>query len=121
MNTRPNLFSGAATLGCFVLVLLFSAFRPAPDPDCFVVDARGFNKNCTDNYSVKMRNICDNEMDIKIAIQRNDGRWDGGMRWGVDPGETFTWWACNSTGRYKYWVRQAGSNVRFPRDEEISD
>lgn len=66
-----------------------------------------FTNICGNNndHSVKIKNISNIKVDIRICIKRADGTWDCGSEWDVSPGQTMSYWTCNGAGSMKYYIR----------------
>ena len=72
-------------------------------------------------YTVFLRNECTNAVDIKCAVQEVEKRWRTFTRLNLAPRDSMSAYACNSTGKYLYWVRKAGDKtITFLSDEEIN-
>ena len=72
-------------------------------------------------YTVFLRNECSRTVDVKCAVQEVEKRWRTFTRLNLAVGDSMTAYACNSTGKYLYWVRKAGDkSITFPADEEIN-
>lgn len=72
-------------------------------------------------YTVFLRNECSQAVDVKCAVQEVEKRWRCFIRLNLAIKDTMTGYACNSSGKYLYWVRKAGDKtIVFPSDEEIN-
>ncbi|MBX2904089.1 MAG: hypothetical protein KF872_11105 [Chitinophagales bacterium] len=68
----------------------------------------------TNDVSVKVRNGSNQQMDIRICIQKVGGTWDCGLEWCKSSGGTMSYWSCKSTGSVKYYLRPCNSTCPFP-------
>jgi hypothetical protein len=110
-------------------VLMLSSMQESEDlTKCLVKVRHEWSKpcaQCTDylkSYKVYLRNNCDKKVDVKCAVQEVDLRWRTFMRLQVMPGDTISGYACKGTGKYLYWVRNAGDlSQPFLTDEEINN
>lgn len=74
-----------------------------------------------DIYKAFYKNICDQKVDILIALQERDKKWNCFYRFNIAPNDTTFGFACKGTGKSLYWVREAGDKqTSFPTKEEIN-
>jgi hypothetical protein len=70
---------------------------------------------------VNLKNVCSEKIDVKVAVQERSNRWRTFNMNNMAPGDTISGYACEGTGKYVFWTRQAGDKtIEFPSDEEIS-
>jgi hypothetical protein len=79
---------------------------------------RGSQCNSSSSYFVRIKNTCDQSIDMKYCLEKRDGSWACG-EWIADPGDSTSYHVCDGTGRTKYWGRIKGSDIRFPRPPEF--
>lgn len=71
-------------------------------------------------YQLQMRNICNEIVEVKIAVQEERGEWRTFPIKALAPGETIDAYACKGTGKYVYWVRRVNdTEIVLPSDREI--
>lgn len=76
--------------------------------------------NSSKSYRVNLKNVCSNNLDVKIAVQERTRRWRTFSQNNLAPGDTVSSYACEGTGKYVFWNRIAGDKtIVFPTDEEI--
>lgn len=76
--------------------------------------------NSTNSYRVNIKNICSEPVDVKLAVQEKTSRWRIFNLNDLAPGDSLSGYACEGTGKYIFWSRNAGDkSVVFPTDEEI--
>lgn len=80
--------------------------------------------DCTYNkdiFQVFFRNTCTDNLDIMIAVQEVNKKWNCFFVEDFKPQDTVVTHACKGTGKYLYWVRKAGDReLVFPTCEEIN-
>lgn len=76
--------------------------------------------NSSKSYRINMKNVCEEKLDIKLAVQERSMRWKTFNQNNMMPGDSISGYACEGTGKYVFWTRKAGDNtVVFPTDEEV--
>ena len=76
--------------------------------------------NSTKSYRVNLKNVCKEKIDVKVAVQERTNRWRTFNLNNMAPGDSISSYACEGTGKYIFWTRQAGDkNIVFPTEEEI--
>lgn len=74
-----------------------------------------------ETYTVYFRNVCDQTLDVKCAVQEKDLHWRSFTFLSVAPEAELSAYACKGTGKYQYWVRLSGDvEIEFPSDEQIN-
>jgi len=76
--------------------------------------------NSTNSYTVILKNICNENIDILCAVEEVSKEWKMFFKKNVAPYDTIIGFACNSTGNYKSWVRKAGEKSALPTYNEIN-
>ena len=75
-----------------------------------------------DSYRVTLRNTCDDQLDVLVAVQESNKKWRDFFFRGVEPKDTVIGFACEGTGKYMFWTRPAGNTeIKFPTLQEIND
>jgi hypothetical protein len=74
------------------------------------------------SYTVKLRNIGKEKLDVKVAVQESNKSWKVFNYTGMAPNDSMIAYACQGTGKYLKWARKAGdTNTTFPSDKQIND
>ena len=72
------------------------------------------------SYRINLRNSCTAPIDVKLAVQEKSNRWRTFILNNMAPGDSISGYACEGTGKYVFWTRNAGDKtILFPTDEEI--
>lgn len=127
---------GASTLALmsFVTVDFYSSekdfLQEKVYEDCVVKTTSNWGeKHCPmqpggsgNTYRVTVKNVCDESIDVKLAVQEKDKRWKTFFRYGLAANDSMFGYACNAEkGKYKWWARKAGNNsLQFPSDNDIN-
>ena len=83
-----------------------------PCPDCT------YNN---DIFHVSFRNICEENVDVFVAVQESNKSWRCLYTENIAPKDTITAFACKGTGKYLYWVRKAGDReMELPTCDEVN-
>ena len=81
-------------------------------------------KNCMvakDTYRVSLRNVCSETIDCMVCVQEKYLNWRCYTLLTLEPQDTIYGYACKGSGRYLYWVKQAGdSQITFPTVDEVN-
>ena len=76
--------------------------------------------NSTKSYRINLKNVCGENVDVKVAVQERTNRWRTFNLNNMAPGDTISSYACEGTGKYVFWTRKAGDKtIIFPTDQEI--
>ncbi len=120
-----------------LLMTLFTCFvvgeLSAQDPSKETVDSACLMKSSSEwasdceqclmdgnTYRINMQNICEKQIDVRLAVQEKTMRWKVFNFMDIAPGDTLSGYACDGTGRYVYWTRVANdASVVFPTEREI--
>ncbi len=82
-------------------------------------------EKCTysqDIFKAEYQNICDENIDIVIALQRTDKKWDCFYYDAIKPNAKVNVFVCKGTGKSLKWVKKAGNKeTSFPTKEEINE
>ncbi|TXI80775.1 MAG: hypothetical protein E6Q44_06005 [Flavobacteriales bacterium] len=120
-----------------VLLLLAAFVAGAQDQsyaDCLVKTASRWGAPCdkcefyketykrdySGTYQVDLQNACSEMIEVKVAVQENNGIWRTFPIKALGPKESMTAFACQGTGKYMYWVRRVNdTEITLPSDQEI--
>jgi hypothetical protein len=76
--------------------------------------------NSSKSYRINLKNICSDNIDVKVAVQERTMRWRTFAQNNLAPGDTISAYACDGTGKYIFWSRSAGDKtIVFPTDDEV--
>jgi hypothetical protein len=80
----------------------------------------GYKRDNSGTYQVELRNDCSETVEVKVAMQEQNGMWRTFPLKVLAANETMTAFACQGTGKYLYWVRRLNdTEVVMPSDREI--
>lgn len=78
-------------------------------------------KTWKDSYTVKLKNECNEKLDVMICVQEIDKSWKRFMFTGMPPKDTMSAYACHGTGRYLKWAKKTGDNsFQFPTIDQVN-
>ncbi|MBN8703934.1 MAG: hypothetical protein J0M08_12775 [Bacteroidetes bacterium] len=78
-------------------------------------------KTWKDSYTVKLRNECNEKIDVQICVQEKNKTWKKFMFTAMPPKDTMTAYACEGTGKYLKWAKKTGDNsYQFPSLDEVN-
>lgn len=81
---------------------------------------KGFRRDYSGTFRIDLRNNCTETVELKVAMQENNGMWRTFPVRVLGSGETTTAFACQGTGKYLYWVRRLNdTGIILPSDQEI--
>lgn len=122
------------------LVILFSvitAFKminsnfskdkhPTDMRDCLEKYKSKWGDPCTgcdkfrDTYTIYLKNVCEENIDVKIAVQNKNKTWRIIDKENIASGDTLVAFSCEGTGKFLKWVKKAGDReIVFPTNQEI--
>ena len=82
-------------------------------------------EKCTyskDIFKAEYQNTCNEAVDVAIALQRTDKKWDCFYYDAVKPNAKVNVFVCKGTGKSLKWVKKAGDKeTTFPTKEEINE
>lgn len=74
------------------------------------------------SYTAKYRNTSKEKLDIKIALQKENKKWDVFVFNNLAPNDTVQVCVCNGTSKALKWARKAGDvNTIMPTEQEINN
>ena len=80
----------------------------------------GYKRDFRDVFQIELKNVCNEAVELKVAMQENNGRWHTFPVKALGAGETMSAYACQGTGKYLYWVRRLNdTEIALPSDQEI--
>ncbi|MEZ4806404.1 MAG: hypothetical protein R2815_02890 [Flavobacteriales bacterium] len=80
----------------------------------------GYKRDFSGTFQLEMKNVCNNVLEVKVAMQEEGGNWRTFPVRALGPQEALRSYACHGTGKYLYWVRRANdSEILLPSDHEI--
>lgn len=81
---------------------------------------KGFRRDYSGTFRVDLKNACNEAVELKVAVQENNGMWRTFPVRILDSGANTTAFACQGTGKYLYWVRRLNdTEIILPTDQEI--
>ena len=95
--------------------------------ECFKKYASAWGETCPDcktykdSYKVKLRNECDEKIDVMVCVQEANKTWKR-FQWNdVKAKDSVIAYACEGTGKYLKWVRKAGDrSTTFMTVDEVN-
>lgn len=80
----------------------------------------GFRRSYEETFTVAFKNICRENVEIKVAMQESNGTWRIYPIKMLTQNQVFEAYACRGSGKYLYWVRRVDdTEVILPSDSEI--
>jgi hypothetical protein len=102
-------------------------FQEDPTAQCLKKTSSEWGSTCgscynsTKSYRVNLKNVCTDNLDVKVAVQERANRWRTFNQNNLAPGDSISSYACEGTGKYIFWTRKTGDKtIVFPTDEEIN-
>ncbi|MBK9421517.1 MAG: hypothetical protein IPN44_10790 [Flavobacteriales bacterium] len=81
---------------------------------------KGFQRDYSEVYQVELKNSCTEMMEVKLAMQEENGNWRTFPVKALQGGETMYAYACHGTGKYLFWARRMNdTQIVLPTDGEI--
>jgi hypothetical protein len=76
--------------------------------------------NSGDSFSVKLKNSSSFSVDLKLCLEKTNGKWSCFASSNISPGEVepkyWDYYVCHGSGKYKAWSRPAGDySMQFPK------
>jgi hypothetical protein len=76
--------------------------------------------NSSKSYRVNLKNVCTENIDVKVAVQEKTMRWRTFNQNNLAPGDSISAYACEGTGKYIFFTRKAGDKtIIFHTDDEV--
>lgn len=80
----------------------------------------GYKRDYSGTYQVQLRNVCNDIIEVKLAVQEKNGEWRTFPVRALAPHETIDGFACQGSGKYVYWTRAiSDTEILLPSDREI--
>ncbi|MCC6840742.1 MAG: hypothetical protein IT230_11335 [Flavobacteriales bacterium] len=80
----------------------------------------GFKRDYSGVYQVQFRNICNEILEVKVAMEEQNGTWRTFPVKALANGDTLSAFACNGTGKVQYWARRVNdTEILLPTDGQI--
>ncbi len=80
----------------------------------------GFRRDFSGVFQIELKNVCKETVEVKVAMQEQNGRWRTFPIKPLGAGESMNAFACNGTGKYLYWVRRLNdTEILIPSDQQI--
>ncbi len=74
-----------------------------------------------DSYVVYLQNICEEKLDMQVAVQEEDLTWKVFTFSTVAPNDSVRAYACVGKGKYLAWAKLAGdTKTTFPTKAEVN-
>ncbi len=84
-------------------------------------DYDGYKRDFSGVYQVELKNVCTEMMEVKVAMQEENGTWRTFPVKALEGGASMTAYACHGTGKYLYWARRVNdTGIILPNDREIA-
>jgi hypothetical protein len=82
--------------------------------------SEGYKRDFSGTYQVTLRNNCNETVELKVAMQEQNGTWRTFPVKAIAANGSMTAFACQGTGKYLYWVRRLNDvETILPSDREI--
>jgi hypothetical protein len=79
---------------------------------------RGTSCGKPDSYTVKLRNRCEEQINMRFCLRRKNGTWDCGMYSGAAKGKGTSYFVCEGTGELWLAAQLTGNRERMPHPED---
>lgn len=91
----------------------------APCPKCEHY-TETYKRDFSGTYQLQLRNVCGDIVEVKVAVQEQNGEWRTFPVRALAPDETIDAFACQGSGKYMYWARRLNdTEILLPSDREI--
>lgn len=81
----------------------------------------GYKRDFSTVYQVQFRNICGEMLEVKMALEEENGSWRTFPVKALAAGDTLSAFACRGTGKYMYWARRVNdTEIILPSDGQIA-
>jgi hypothetical protein len=95
--------------------------------ECVDKKRSSWGEECTqcpvyrDSYVVYLQNICQEKLDMQVAVQEEDMTWKVFTFSTVAPNDSVRAYACRGKGKYLAWAKVAGdTNTVFPTKADVN-
>ncbi|MCB0794747.1 MAG: hypothetical protein KDB88_08425 [Flavobacteriales bacterium] len=80
----------------------------------------GYKRDYSGTYQIELRNDCSSTVELKVAVQEENGVWRTFPVKALEPHASMTAFACKGSGKYLYWVRRLDdTEIILPSDQQI--
>lgn len=80
----------------------------------------GYKRDYSGTFQLEMKNTCSEMVEVKIAMEEDNGTWRTFPVKALEPQESIMAFACRGSGKYLYWVRRVDdTEIILPSDREI--
>lgn len=80
----------------------------------------GYKRDYSGVYQVELKNVCTEMLEVKVALQEDNGSWRTFPVKALEGGASMSAYACHGTGKYMYWARRVNdTEIILPSDREI--
>lgn len=121
-NFLKGLGLTAAIFGCSV-----SGYAQKDYSECIDKKRSAWGEDCSqcpiyrDSYVVYLQNICQEKLDMQVAVQEEDKTWKVFTFSTVAPNDSVRAYACFGKGKYLAWAKIAGdTKTIFPTKAEVN-
>ncbi len=81
----------------------------------------GFKRDYSGVYQVQFRNLCNEILEVKVALEEESGTWRTFPVKALAAGDTLSAYACHGTGKVQYWARRVNdTEIILPTDLQIA-
>lgn len=81
----------------------------------------GYKRDYSGVYQVQLRNICNEMLEVKVAMEEANGSWRTFPVKTLASGDTLSTFACQGTGKFLYWARRVNdTEIILPTDGQIA-
>ncbi|PLX01065.1 MAG: hypothetical protein C0594_14625 [Marinilabiliales bacterium] len=95
--------------------------------DCIEKYDSKWGEQCTgcnvykDSFKVFLKNTCNEAVDVQVAMQNTNKKWQVYYKGNLNQGDTLSAWACKGSGKWLYWTRKAGdTEIEFYNEYQIN-
>ena len=76
--------------------------------------------NYENTYRVNLINICNDTVEVKVAVREKSNRWRIFFNKQLAPNDSISGYACDGLGKYMFWARKLCDNsIVMPTDDEV--
>ena len=109
------------------MVISFSGYAQEGYSECVDKKRSAWGEECSqcpiyrDSYVVYLQNICQEKLDMQVAVQEEDMTWKVFTFSTVAPNDSVRAYACMGKGKYLAWAKVAGdTKITFPTKAEVN-
>ena len=80
----------------------------------------GYKRDYSGTFQLEMKNACSVMVEVKIAMEEENGSWRTFPIRALEPQESTAVFACHGSGKYLYWVRRVDdTEIILPSAHDI--